>query len=212
MVALKAMPKRKENAMATDAEVSPATKNPTAHFRYPQLVKFIEAKALQRGCFRLASGNTSDFYIDGKMISFDGEGVSLIVDAVLREIEGYDIDAVGGLDMGATPLASAIAYRCHQLRKPISSFVVRKEVKAHGTQKTVEGPIKGSANVAVLDDVVTTGGSIIKAIDAMQGCGCKVLLAISIVDRDGGAANKLKEYNVPYRPLVTLADLKLGSS
>ena len=176
--------------------------------KYPQLAKIIAEKSLKRGKFTLASGRTSDYYIDARLSSLDPAGASAIAEAVLKEIEGMKVDAVGGMDMGATPIVGAVAIRSFQLGKPMPTFVVRKEVKAHGTQKAIEGPIPAApCNVVIVDDVVTSGGSIIKAIDAVEKHGGKVLLAISVLDRNAGGAEALAERKIAYRPLLTLADI-----
>jgi orotate phosphoribosyltransferase len=109
--------------------------------KYPQLAKVIKEKSLKHGKFTLASGRTSDYYIDARLSSLDPAGASAIADAILKEIEGMKVDAVGGMDMGATPIVGAVAIRSFQLNKPMPTFVVRKDVKAHGTQKLIEGPI-----------------------------------------------------------------------
>ena len=177
--------------------------------RYPELVKLLEQKSLRRGKFTLASGAESSFYIDGKMTCLDPEGATLIADAILDEIAALPIDAVGGMDMGATPIVGAVATRSFSRGKPLPVFVVRKEVKQHGTMKPIEGPLKPGSKVAIIDDVITTGGSIIKAIDAAKAAGCQVLMAICVLDRQAGAAEAMEKLGIPYRPLVTLADLGL---
>jgi orotate phosphoribosyltransferase len=178
--------------------------------RYPQLVKVLEEKSLQRGHFVLASGRVSDYYIDGKLTSFDPRGSALIVDAILSEIADLPVDAVGGMDMGATPIVAALANRSHYTDRPLPTFIVRKNVKQHGTMKLIEGPLPPKAKVVIIDDVVTTGKSILQAIDAVESEGAKVLLAISVLDRNAGAAEALRGRGIPYRPLVTLNDLGIS--
>src|SRR3954462_7237065 len=176
--------------------------------KYPQLAKVIREKSLKHGKFTLASGRTSDYYIDARLSSLDPEGAARIADAILQEIAGMKVDAVGGMDMGATPIVGAVAIRSFQLNKPMPTFVVRKDVKQHGTQKQIEGPIPPApCNVVIVDDVVTSGGSIIKAIDAVEKHGGKVLLAISVLDRNAGAREALEQRKIPYRPLLTLQDI-----
>jgi orotate phosphoribosyltransferase len=176
--------------------------------RYPKLAQLLERRSLRRGQFVLASGKTSSYYIDGKLTSMDAEGATLIADAILKEIEGLGVDSVGGMDMGATPIVGAVACRSFLNGKPLPTFVARKEVKGHGTKKAIEGPIPPApCNVAIVDDVVTTGDSILKAIDAAEAHGAKVVLAISVLDRNAGATEALEKRGIPYRALVTLADL-----
>ena len=106
-----------------------------------------------------------------------------------------------------TPIVGAFATRSLDAGRPLPVFVVRKEVKQHGTMKAIEGPLPAPCNVVIVDDVVTTGGSILKAIDAVEAQGCKVLLAITVLDRNAGATEALAARGIPYRPLATLEDL-----
>jgi len=180
--------------------------------RYPELARVLEHKSLQRGRFVLSSGRVSDYYIDGKLTCFDPEGSALIVEAILAEVADLPIDAIGGMDMGATPVVGAVANRSFYVGRPLPTFVVRKDVKEHGTKKRIEGQFKASWKVAIVDDVVTTGDSILKAIDAVEQGGGQVLLAISILDRNAGAAEALRRRGIPYRPLVTISELGIDDA
>lgn len=176
---------------------------------YPELVRLLKEKSLRFGDFTLSSGAKSSYYIDGKMTCLDAEGAMLIGRAILREIKDLPVDAVGG-DTGAGPIMGAVAVCSVLENRPLPMFVVRKEVKQHGTMKPIEGPLKPPCNVVVVDDVITTGGSIIKAIEAVKAVGCKVLLAISVLDRQAGAVETFAKMGIAYRPLVTLADLGIS--
>jgi orotate phosphoribosyltransferase len=176
--------------------------------RHPELARLLEKRSLRRGNFILASGKASTYYIDGKLTSMDPHGATLIAQAILDEIKDLPVDAVGGMDMGATPIVGAVAVQSLVAGRPLPTFVVRKEVKAHGTMKQIEGPVPQSpGKVVIIDDVVTTGDSIIKAIDATQRAGHEVLLAISVLDRNAGAAEALKTRGIRYQPLVVLSDI-----
>jgi orotate phosphoribosyltransferase len=175
--------------------------------RYPRLVELLKSKSLKFGRFVLASGQVSSYYIDGKMTCMDPEGATLIAKAILGEIKDMQVDAVGGMDMGATPIVGAVATQSFEAGRPLPVFVVRKETKEHGTKKPIEGPIPPRSKVVVIDDVVTTGGSIVKAIDAVQAAGSEVVLAITVLDRNAGAAEAMRARGVPYRPLVMLDEL-----
>ncbi|MDP9174610.1 MAG: orotate phosphoribosyltransferase [Planctomycetota bacterium] len=175
--------------------------------RYPELAKLLEQKSLRRGHFVLTSGATSTYYIDGKMTCMDPLGATLIARAILNEIKDLPVDAVGGMDMGATPIVGAVATQSYEAGRPLPVFVVRKEAKQHGTKKPIEGPLPEKARVVLVDDVVTTGGSLIKAIDVAEAAGCKVLLAITVLDRNAGAAEAIAARGIPYQPLATLADI-----
>ncbi len=176
--------------------------------KYPELAELIKQKSLRWGMFMLASGKSSKYYIDGKLTSMDPAGAACIARAILSEIDGMPVHAVGGMDMGATPIMGAVACTSHHARRPLPTFIVRKDVKSHGTMKLIEGPIpEAPCNVVIVDDVVTTGDSILKAIDAVTAKGITVLLAISVLDRNAGAAEALKKRGIPYQPLVTLRDI-----
>jgi orotate phosphoribosyltransferase len=180
--------------------------------RYPELVELLKRKSLRHGDFTLASGAKSTYYIDGKMTCLDAEGATLIAKAILNEIKDLPVDAVGGMDMGATPIVGSVAVCSFMQGRPLPVFVVRKDVKQHGTMKLIEGPLNPPCKVVIVDDVITTGGSIMKAIDAVKAVGCQVLLATCVLDRDAGAAETFARLQIPYRPLVTLADLGISSN
>jgi len=176
--------------------------------RHPELARFLNEHAIRRGRFTLASGRTSSYYCDGKLVSFSGEGALLIADAILEEIKDIEADAIGGMDMGSTPIVSAVAMRAFQIGRHLPSFIVRKEVKGHGTKKPVEGNLpKEPARVIMVDDVITSGGSIMQAIDVVQELGHTIALTVSVLDRDGGGAERFREKGIPYQPLVTIAEL-----
>ena len=182
------------------------------HARHPELAQYVNAHAILRGSFTLASGRQSGYYCDGKQVSFSGEGLSLIAEAITEEIRNLDIHAIGGMDMGATPIVAAVALRLFQLGKPTPSFVVRKDVKDHGTRKQIEGVLpKEPARVIIVDDVVTSGGSMLKAIETVRAKGHEVVLAISVLDRDAGGAEALAAIGVKYRPLVTIAEIGISN-
>ena len=156
------------------------------------------------GPFLLASGAESDWYLDGRQTTFDGGGARLVAAAVnsaLRE----EVTAVGGMTMGADPIAVATAV---QSARPLRAFSVRKEPKGHGTGGRVVGPVGPSDRVAVVEDTTTTGGSMADAVEVLQGEGITVVQAITVVDRsDGAAAHRLAGLGVPLEALVELQDL-----
>jgi len=191
---------------ATNGELTSAAD----HARHPLLARFLREKAIRFGTFKLASGATSSFYCDAKQATFSGEGLALIMDAMMQELEGVEFDAIGGMDMGATPLASAAALWMYQLGRYMPGFVVRKDVKTHGTMRDVEGALPPPpARVVILDDVITTAGSIIKAVEVMRRKGYQVVLAMAVLDREAGGAEALQSIGVEYRPLVRLSELGL---
>jgi orotate phosphoribosyltransferase len=176
--------------------------------KYAELAAFVEQNSLRRGHFILASGRPSAYYIDGKLTAMHPHGAVLIAKAILSEIESLPVDAVGGMDMGATPVVGAVAAVSDLMGRPLPVFVVRKDVKKHGTMKLIEGLLPSTpSKVVIIDDVVTTGDSILKAISAVRDSGHEVLLAISVLDRNAGAAEALARQGISYHPLVTLEDI-----
>ena len=176
--------------------------------KYTELAELLKQKSLRHGMFVLSSGKTSTYYIDGKLTCMDPAGAACIAESVLKEIADMPVDAVGGMDMGATPIIGAVACTSYRIKRPLPTFIVRKEAKEHGTKKQIEGPLpEGPCNVVIVDDVVTSGRSILKAIDAVKQRGCNVLLAISVLDRNAGASELLQSHGIPYRPLVTLCEI-----
>lgn len=182
--------------------------------RHPELAAFLESNAIRLGSFKLSSGQTSDYYCDGKLASFSPKGSNLIADAILRELSALDEmpAAIGGMDMGATPIVSVVACRSEQIGRPIPSFTVRKEAKAHGTKKRIEGLLpEVPSTVVIVDDVVTSGGSIREAIQAVREHGHTVVLAISVLDRGSGGDDAMASMGVPYQPLVRISELGVGN-
>ena len=155
--------------------------------------------------FQLASGGWSRDYVDARLALARGADLRLVAEAILALAadERVEFDAVGGLTMGADPLSHAVA-----LVGDRSWFAVRKATKSHGKQRLVEGtPLDGSTRVLLVDDVVTTGGSIVQALDAVEGTGAPVVLAVTVCDRGEIARGLLESRNIRYRPLTTYADL-----
>jgi orotate phosphoribosyltransferase len=157
--------------------------------------------------FRLASGEMSDYFIDGKMTAVSSEGAALIGDVLYEHTKDAKIDAIGGLQVGAVPLATAavISYQHHG--RPIEGFWVRDEVKSHGTKKQIEGGLKEGMRVAVIDDVFTKGGSTLKAVEAARSFGCEVVLVLALVDRLRGAKQLFQENGITdVRTVFTIRD------
>ena len=167
---------------------------------YGELIKLLAQRSVKRGRFTLASGKTSDLYIDVRMTSMSPEGLCLIGPLGLHAIRGtgWPVDAVGGMTLGADPIAYAISYTSSFIPPLIRAFTVRKETKAHGTNKLIEGPFQHGDRVIVVEDVITTGASALQAIDAVTSAGGNVQGVLALVDReDGGrAAIEAKGYNV----------------
>jgi len=143
--------------------------------------------------FTLASGKTSKYYFNCKPTTLDPEGMNLIGSIIFDMLKDTDITAAGGLTLGADPIANALAVISHQKGKPIKSFIVRKDIKDHGTKSAIEGNVQAGERVAVIDDVITTGGSTIAAIEQARKAGLVVETVITLIDREeGGRENILR--------------------
>jgi len=156
--------------------------------------------------FRLASGALSRYYLNSKLITLDPKGATLVGRLVFERLRDSDARAVGGLTLGADPIALATAIASEAAGKPIAAFVVRKEPKGHGTAGWIEGPLPPEAPVAVVDDVVTTGGSTEKALDVLARLGHPVRKVIALVDRNEGGREAIARRGVPFESLYSIDD------
>ncbi len=176
-----------------------------------RLKEILLEKSYRKGTFTLTSGKTSDFYIDGKQTTLSAEGAYLCGRLLLELIEGSDrtIEAVGGMTLGADPLVTAVCVVSHLAEKPIPAFIVRKEAKGHGTANYIEGlkNMKPGCTVALVEDVVTTGGTLIKVIDRVQAQGFTVGLVATVVDRQEGGAEELAKAGYPLKSIFTREEL-----
>lgn len=173
-----------------------------------ELLQAISEKAVVRGERTLASGKKSNFYIDGKQVTLDPYGLLLVGKTILSILAGTKVDAIGGPTLGADPIASAVSLLSSQTGHPIRAFIVRKEAKKHGMQKMIEGPaLQPGDHIVMVEDVITTGGSVLTAIKEVEALKAKVIRVISLVDRNEGAVELLAPYN--YTPIFTLQDLRV---
>ena len=175
-----------------------------------RLKRILLEQSVKRGDFVLASGRKSSYYLDCRRTTLNPEGAWLVARAVIEMIRDNDIraDAVGGLTLGADPIAAAVAAVSFHEGCPIPAFIVRKESKSHGTRQRIEGTPVAGKHVVVVDDVVTTAESTIEAIDAVRQAGGTVSAAICIVDREEGGAERLS--GTPFHPIFRRTEL-LGS-
>lgn len=172
------------------------------------LIKILKEKSLVTGVARvLTSGRTSDYYIDAKMTTLDPQGAYLTALLILEELKSFDIDAIGGYTLGADPIVSAVAALSAQTDHPLPAFIVRKEPKKHGERKMIEGPFEKGWKVVVIDDVVTTGGSTLKACRAVEEEGGKVVVTLALVDRLEGGRENLEKGGYKFISLLTRDDL-----
>jgi len=170
----------------------------------------IKGKSFFRERIKLASGVESDFYFNMKPAMLDPEGAALIAQMLLDRLDGLNVDYVGGLAMGAVPLVATVAMfssMSERCSKPISGFVVRKEVKDHGTRLKIEGLARDETlegkTVAILDDVTTSGGSAMIAVDEAIKAGAKIVLVLAVVDRGEGAKEFYENKGLPFESLFT---------
>ncbi len=180
------------------------------------LIALIRERSFRDGKeFTLASGRKSTIYFNLKPTMLAAEGTRLIASQVLHTIGDRDVDLVGGLEMGAVPLATAIAQASSQTSRPINAFFVRKAAKQHGTQSLVEGLVEGDTmqgkNIIVIEDVTTTGGSAIKAAKALQAEGANIVSVITVLDRQEGASEAFADAGLPFEAVLTKADFVSSS-
>lgn len=176
---------------------------------HEQLIDLLATRSARRGEFTLASGARSNLYIDARMTAMSPEGLALIGPLGMAEImvAGWSPDSVGGLTLGADPVAYAIAYASALAGTPIRAFTVRKEPKSHGTGKQIEGPFASGDRVVVIEDVITTGGSAVKAIHAVIDAGAHVTGVLSLVDREEGGTENIEAEGYPVRSLARASEI-----
>lgn len=162
----------------------------------PELVQLLASRSATRGAFTLASGRPSTLYIDARLTTMSPEGLTLIGSLGLSALRGahWDVESVGGLTLGADPIAYAIAYASAVTNNPLRAFTVRKEAKAHGTNRLIEGPFHSGDNVAIIEDVITTGGSALRAAKAIADAGGKIAGVLALVDREEGGREALETH------------------
>jgi orotate phosphoribosyltransferase len=170
-----------------------------------RLLTVFKERAVSFGKFTLASGKESTFYINSKKAIFHSEAVWLLGEVLWEMTKDLDIAAAGGLEVGAIPMAATLAQRYHQGGRALEGFFVRKQPKSHGSQERVEGVLKPGMRVAVLDDVLTTGGSVLQAIAEVEKVGAQVAAVVCIVDRLEGAREAITP-KYEYRPIFTIRD------
>ena len=161
-----------------------------------------ELDALRFGDFTLTSGAKSNYYFDGRILTLDPEGADLVSEAFLAMAVAAGATGVGGPTVAAVPIAGALALRSRQAGTPMDGYFVRDAVKEHGARKQVEGAIKPGAKVVVFDDTVSTGGSLLVAMDAIQDFGCEVMAVLCVLDRHQGGSDEVRRRGVPFRAML----------
>jgi orotate phosphoribosyltransferase len=172
-----------------------------------ELFELIRARSFGRGRIMLASGRESDYYIDMRPTTVHPVGATCVGELIVDALEGLAVDFVGGLEMGAVPIATATAIASHARGRDIGAFFVRKKPKDHGAKKLIECLPKGETlrgkNVVVVEDVTTTGGSALQAVAALREEGANIVLVLTIVDRLEGAAETFAAERLTFRALYT---------
>jgi len=173
------------------------------------LLELLATRSAKRGTFTLASGRQSSLYIDARLTTMSPDGLTLIGRLGLAAIRdaGWRADAIGGLTLGADPIAYAISYASAATAEPLRAFTVRKEAKTHGTGRLIEGPFARGDRVVVIEDVITTGGSALKAIEAVRAAGGRVIGVLALVDRQEGGREALERTGVTVVSLARAAEI-----
>jgi len=195
------LPDTRENALSKSASRA-------------RLAEIIRKRSFGRGEITLASGRKSDFYFNLKPTMLDPEGAALLAELTFEALKDDGLDYVGGLEMGAVPLAGALAQLSWLKGHPIAAFFVRKRAKEHGARLAVEGLANGESlqgkRVVIVEDVTTTGGSALKAVEAVREAGGEVALVFTMVDREEGATDTFGEAGIPFRSLYKASEFLKG--
>lgn len=171
-----------------------------------ELQALFAARAFRFGDFVLSSGRRSDVYFNAKQVTLEGRGLYLVAVLVLARCRELAVDAIGGLTLGADPIASAVA-ALSGLDRPLRAFIVRKEAKQHGTGALIEGPdLRRGDRVMVVDDVITSGASLLKAVDALDGSGVEIVEALALVDREEGGREAIEARGLRVHALFTRSE------
>lgn len=173
-----------------------------------RLRQLILDRAVSFGDVQLSSGQASRFYIDGKQVTLSAEGALLFAECFLATNPPESYDAVGGPTLGADPMAAAVSMLSQQRGTPKPAFIVRKAAKEHGKMRRIEGPLADGARVVVVEDVITSGKSVLEAIDALEAeKGCRIVKIVCLVDRQQGAEEAFARRGYNFEPLFTAAEL-----
>ena len=170
-----------------------------------RLLELFKTRAVSFGRFKLASGKDSTYYINSKKVLFNAEAVWLLGDVLYDLTKDLNIQAIGGLELGAIPMATAAALRYHEQGRSLEGFFVRKQTKEHGSQQRIEGVVKPGFRVVVIDDVFTQGTSVLQAVAEVERAGAAVVAVSCIVDRLEGARERLTP-RYQYLPIFTIRD------
>jgi orotate phosphoribosyltransferase len=170
------------------------------------LIALVREKALRFGEFTLVSGKKASYYLDGKQVTLDSTGAMLVAEGILDLLAGDMPSAVGGMAIGADPITASVVTMAGVRGIPLKGFLVRKQPKGHGMGKYIEGPLDSGDDVVIVEDVVTTGGSSLEAIERAEAFGLKVKRVIAIIDRMEGGAAAFTAAGYDFTSLLTIRD------
>lgn len=174
-----------------------------------ELIEQIKTLAIVRGKVTLSSGRTADYYVDMRRVTLDGRVAPSIGRVMRALVADWDFEAVGGLTLGADPVATAMMHAAARAGERLDAFVVRKEGKAHGLQQRIEGPSVAGRRVLAVEDTSTTGASVLTAVEALSEAAAQVIGVAVVVDRNTGAKQAVEAAGLPYRAAITAGDLGL---
>jgi len=175
-----------------------------------QLLELIKKHAVLHGDFTLKSGKKSSYYIDMRLVTLEARAAHLIGQVMLAMVQRECVGAIGGPTIGADPIVGATLAVAGEMGVPLAGFLVRKALKEHGTQRIVEGPAGKGARVLIVEDTVTTGGSMLRACEEVKRLGCEVAMLVPIVDRLQGSREAAEAAGFRFEPIFTIHDLGLG--
>jgi orotate phosphoribosyltransferase len=173
------------------------------------LLDEVNTKAVVRGRVTLSSGREADYYVDMRRVTLDGAAAPAIGRVMLDLTADLHFDAVGGLTLGADPVALAMMHQAAAVGRALDAFVIRKSQKVHGLQKLIEGPSVEGRRVLAVEDTSTTGGSVLEAVGALREAGAEVVAVAVVVDRDTGARQAVEAEGLEYRYAVGISDLDI---
>lgn len=173
------------------------------------LLDQVNSKAIVRGKVTLSSGREADYYVDMRRVTLDSAAAPAIGRVMLELTADWDFDAVGGLTLGADPVATAMLHQAAAAGRSLDAFVIRKAQKVHGLQKLIEGPEVAGRRVLAVEDTSTTGGSVLEAVAALRAAGAEVVGVAVIVDRDTGARQAVEAEGLEYRYAIGISDLDI---
>jgi orotate phosphoribosyltransferase len=175
---------------------------------HDHLLTLLATRSARRGEFTLASGRQSTLYIDARLTTMSPEGLAVIGPLALAAVRNFGaVDAIGGLTLGADPISYAIAYASAGTSHPVRAFTVRKEAKQHGTGQLIEGPFQSGDNIVVIEDVITTGGSALRAATAISAAGGNILGVVALVDREEGGREAIEKAGYQVVALARATDI-----